>query len=199
MFSYSAHLFFDVHCSWEQKKKKEFFIRPVNKIIKSLSHLSSLSVTLSVTLSFLSQSLSHLISQNSLRQTSLPPPHASRHWLPHAADCLISSHLISRHLTPHAPRVSSHLISRCRSPHAASRLISSHLISLRQSPHLISSHLTPLIACSSSRRSEAHRSRRSEIHGARQPILSADPARRYCACLWLVIFYFVCNCWFCLV
>ena len=124
-----------------KKKKKNFFIRPVNKIIKSLSHLSSLSVTLSVTLSFLSQSLSHLISQNSLRQTSLPPPHASRHWLPHVADCLISSHLILSHATSRLTRLASHLISF----HAADRLtpprVSSHLISSHSANRLISSHL----------------------------------------------------------
>ena len=95
-----------------KKKKKKFFIRPVNKIIKSLSHLSSLSVTLSVTLSFLSQSLSHLISQNSLKQTSLLPSIASRHRSAHLTP-LIASHRLASHLTP--PIASFHLISRCRS------------------------------------------------------------------------------------
>ena len=38
-----------------------------------------------------------------------------------------------------------------------------------------------------------------ETHGARQPTPSTDPARWRCACLWLVIFYFVCDWWFCLV
>ena len=123
MFSYSAHLSIDVHCSWEQKKKK--FIQPVNKIIKSLSHLSQ-----------------------SLSQANFS----------HATDCL-------------------------------TLLIASRLISRRRSPHLISSHLTPPIACSSSCQSEAHRSRRSETHGACQPIPSADAARRRCACLWLVILF----------
>ena len=47
MFSYSAHLSIDVHCSWEPIFFL-FFIQLVNKIIKSLSHLS-------VTLASLSQ------------------------------------------------------------------------------------------------------------------------------------------------
>ena len=132
MFSYSAHLSIDVHCSRKQKKKKKF-IRPVNKIIKSLSHLSFL-ISLSLSLISLSQSLS---------QANFS----------HAA-----SHLISRHRSP-------------------------YLISSYAADHLISSHLTPPIACSSSCQSETHRSGRSETHGARQPIPSADPARRRCVCL----------------
>ena len=74
MFSYSAHLSIDVHCSWEQKKKK--FIQPVNKIIKSLS---SLSVTLS----------SKLLSCHRL-------PHAADRLTPHHTPPIASSHLISR-------------------------------------------------------------------------------------------------------
>ena len=117
---------------YESKKKKKKFIRLVNKIIKSLS---SLSVTLS-SLS-LSPSLSHLISQNSLKQISLPPPIVSHRRLPHA----------SSHLTP---------------PHAS---------------HLISSHLMLPIACSSSRRSEAHQAAVLKLIEAAslKPMELADP------------------------
>ena len=38
-----------------------------------------------------------------------------------------------------------------------------------------------------------------ETHRTRWPTPSANPARRRCACLWLVIFYFDCDWWFSLV
>ena len=78
----------------DSKKKNEFFIRPVNKIIKILAHLSSFSVSLSVTLSspqsfFLLNISPVTLSSLSLKQTSLPPPIASRRLTPHATDRLL--------------------------------------------------------------------------------------------------------------
>ena len=108
----------------ESKKKKKFFIRPVNKIIKSLSHLSHSPSHFSLSHSLIS-SLKTLLGKLLFH-----------HLTPHATDChtlpIVSSHLISSYLTPpHASRA-SRLIS--------SRLISSHLTPPIASSHLISSH-----------------------------------------------------------
>ena len=101
----------------DSKKKKEFFIQPVNKIIRILSHLSSFSVSLSVTLSspqslFLLNIFPITLSSLSLKQTSLPPPIASRRLTPHAADRLLIE------------AAGLKLIEARRSPHATGRLIS---------------------------------------------------------------------------
>ena len=73
----------------ESKKKKEFFIRPVNKIIKSLPLIS-------ITLSSLSQSLSHLISSLKTLSSKLLFRRRSPHLISSHASRRLASHLISR-------------------------------------------------------------------------------------------------------
>ena len=161
-----------------KKKKNEFFIRPVNKIIKILAHLSSFSVSLSVTLSspqsfFFAEYLpSHSLISLSLKQTSLPLPIASRLTPPITCSSKPSVWSSSK---PPVWSSSKPSVWSSSKPRVWSYR-SSPIASRRLTPHL-----TPPIACSSSRR--------SKTHGARQRA----------ACLWFVIFYFVCNRWICLV
>ena len=86
MFSYSAHLkILDVQlqCTSMRAKKKKKFIRLVNKIIKSLPLIS-------ITLSSLSQSLSHLISSLKTLSSKLLFRRRSPHLISsHAADRLL--------------------------------------------------------------------------------------------------------------
>ena len=73
--------------------------------------------------------------------------------------------------------------SQAPNRHTVTLLSHRHSLKLLHSPPLARpSRPKPLIA------SDPHR----------WPTLFADPVCRRCACLWLVIFYFVCDWWFCL-
>ena len=141
-----------------KKKKNEFFIRPVNKIIKILAHLSSLSVSLSVTLSS-PQSLSHLSLSSKLLFHRRLPHVASRLTPPIACSSSRRSEAHrsrrseahrSRRYEAHRNRRSAAHRSRRSEAHRSSPIASRY-----RSPHL-----TPSVACSSSRRSETHGARR---------------------------------------
>ena len=125
----------------------------------------------------LSLSLSHwtlILSQNSLNLSS-------------------SHHLLVTLLSPSIASPSQ--ATDRRSPHRPKSPIADPSQAIdRQLPHRPMPPITP-----SSQATNCFIITLLSADPAHRPTPSADPARRRCACLWLVIVDFVCDCWFCLV